>query len=164
MGAYIFFLWDYVLKIKVGNSVPAGMLVNLIVLMGSHYLLKQPGGWVGIKDKTELIKICKARKGLLEQLWLDIKSFNLIEVYKNNYPKGDGLISILGFYVMLSVFATTNLLPEEYRLQHLDILDVLYPIAVSSSAILISYPLWLWNWKESRFVGVFWNLIMFWEF
>ena len=39
-------IWDYVLKIKVGNSVPAGMLVNLIVLMGSHYLLRQPGGWV----------------------------------------------------------------------------------------------------------------------
>jgi signal transduction histidine kinase len=125
-------------------------------------LLKQPGGWVGIKDKRALIKVRKARKRLLEQLWSDIKSFNLIEVYKNNYPKGDGLISILGFYVMLSVFATTNGLPEEYRLQHLDILDVFYPIAVSSSAILISYPLWLWNWKESRFVGVFWNLIMFW--
>ncbi len=155
-------LWEFLFKIKVIDSIVPGMLVNLIVLMGSHYLLKQPGGWVGIKDKTELIKIRKARKRLLEQLWLDIKSFNLIEVYKNNYPKGDGLISILGFYVMLSVFATTNLLPEEYRLQHLDILDVLYPIAVSSSAILISYPLWLWNWKESRFVGVFWNLIMFW--
>ena len=155
-------VWDYILQIKVGNSVPAGMLINLVVLMGSHYLFRQPGGWIGIKDNRELIKIRKARKRLLEQLWLDIKSFNLKEFYKNNYPKGDGLISILGFYVMLSVFATTNLLPEEYRLQHLDILDVLYPIAVSSSAILISYPLWLWNWKESRFVGVFWNLIMFW--
>jgi len=130
--------------------------------MGSHYLLRQPGGWVGIKDESGLIKARKERNRRLQQLWSDIKSFNLIEVYKNNYPEGDGLISILGFYVMLSVFATTNLLPEEYRLQHLDILDVLYPIAVSSSAILISYPLWLWNWKESRFVGVFWNLIMFW--
>ena len=138
------------------------MLVNLIVLMGSHYLLRQPGGWIGIKDESGLIQVRKERRKRLQQLWSDIKSFNLIEVYKNNYPQGDGLISILGFYVMLSVFATTNLLPEEYRLQHLDILDVLYPIAVSSSAILISYPLWLWNWKESKFVGIFWNLIMFW--
>jgi signal transduction histidine kinase len=151
-----------VLKIKVGNSVPAGMLVNLIVLMGSHYLFKQSGGWIGIKDESGLIQVRKERRRRLRQLWSDIKSFNLIEVYKNNYPQGDGLISILGFYVMLSVFATTNLLPEEYRLQHLDLLDIFYPIAVSSSAILISYPLWLWNWKESRFVGVFWNLIMFW--
>jgi hypothetical protein len=51
-GLLTVLIWDYVLKIKVGNSVPAGMLVNLIVLMGSHYLLKQPGGWVGIKDKS----------------------------------------------------------------------------------------------------------------
>ncbi len=155
-------VWDYVLKIKIANSIPFAMLSNLVMLMGSHYLLKQPGGWIGIKDKSGLIQVRKERRRRLRQLWSDIKSFNLIEVYKNNYPQGDGLISILGFYVMLSVFATTNLLPEEYRLQHLDILNVLYPIAVSSSAILISYPLWLWNWKESRFVGVFWNLIMFW--
>jgi signal transduction histidine kinase len=155
-------VWDYVLKIKIANSIPFAMLSNLVMLMGSHYLLKQHGGWIGIKDKSGLIQVRKERRRRLRQLWSDIKSFNLIEVYKNNYPQGDGLISILGFYVMLSVFATTNLLPEEYRLQHLDILDVLYPIAVSSSAILISYPLWLWNWKESRFVGVFWNLIMFW--
>ncbi|WHA06679.1 hypothetical protein N3Z16_00600 [Candidatus Megaera polyxenophila] len=155
-------VWDYVLKIKIANSIPFAMLSNLVVLMGSHYLLRQPGGWVGIKDESGLIKARKERNRRLQQLWSDIKSFNLIEVYKNNYPQGDGLISILGFYVMLSVFAATNLLPEEYRLQHLDILDVLYPIAVSSSAILISYPLWLWNWKESKFVGIFWNLIMFW--
>jgi len=155
-------VWDYVLKIKIANSIPFAMLSNLVVLMGSHYLLRQPGGWIGIKDESGLIQVRKERRKRLQQLWSDIKSFNLIEVYKNNYPQGDGLISILGFYVMLSVFATTNLLPEEYRLQHLDILDVLYPIAVSSSAILISYPLWLWNWKESKFVGIFWNLIMFW--
>ena len=155
-------LWEFLFNIKVIDSIVPGMLVNLIVLMGSHYLLRQPGGWIGIKDESGLIQVRKERRKRLQQLWSDIKSFNLIEVYKNNYPQGDGLISILGFYVMLSVFATTNLLPEEYRLQHLDILDVLYPIAVSSSAILISYPLWLWNWKESKFVGIFWNLIMFW--
>jgi hypothetical protein len=62
--------------------------------MGSYYLLKKPGGCVGIKDKAELIKIRNARKRLLQQLWLDIKSFNLLEVYKNNYPKGDVFISI----------------------------------------------------------------------
>ena len=67
------------LKIKVGNSAPVGMLVNLIVLMGSHYLLRQPAGWVGIKDESRLIKARKERKRRLQQLWSDIKSFNLIE-------------------------------------------------------------------------------------
>jgi len=155
-------VWDYILQIKIANSIPFAMLSNLVVLMSNHYLFRQPGGWIGIRDKSGLIQVRRERRRRLRQLWSDIKSFNLIEFYKNNYPKGDGLISILGFYVMLSVFATTSVLPEEYRLQHLDILNVFYPIAVSSSALLIGYPLWLWNWKESRFVGVFWNLIMFW--
>ncbi len=155
-------VWDYILQIKIANSIPFAMLSNLLVLMSGHYLFRQSGGWIGIRDKSGLIQVRRERRRRLRQLWSDIKSFNLIEFYKNNYPKGDGLISILGFYVMLSVFATTSVLPEEYRLQHLDILNVLYPIAVSSSVFLIGYPLWLWNWKESRFVGVFWNLIMFW--
>ena len=32
----------------------ASMLCNAIFLIGSHYLLRQPGGWVGIKDYSYL--------------------------------------------------------------------------------------------------------------
>ena len=32
------------------DSVIPGMLANLVFLIGSHYLFKEPGGWVGIKD------------------------------------------------------------------------------------------------------------------
>jgi len=36
------------------NSVIPGMLANLVFFMGSHYLLRQPGGWVGVKHKVPL--------------------------------------------------------------------------------------------------------------
>jgi len=36
------------------NSAVPGMLGNFIFLIGSHYLLKQPGGWVGIKEPAPL--------------------------------------------------------------------------------------------------------------
>jgi signal transduction histidine kinase len=35
------------------------------------------------------------------------------------------------------------------------------PIQISTSSALISYPLWLQQWKDSGFIAVIWNFIMF---
>ncbi len=39
-----------------------GMISNLYFLIGSHYLLKQEGGWVGIKDTIPLTILRNQRK------------------------------------------------------------------------------------------------------
>ena len=47
-------LWDYIFFkpfFNLDSLVPA-MISNLAVLLSSHYLLKQKGGWVGIKDRS----------------------------------------------------------------------------------------------------------------
>jgi Na+/proline symporter len=48
-------IWKFKLKHLGLDSVVPGMLANTIFLFASHYLLKQPGGWVGIKDKAPLL-------------------------------------------------------------------------------------------------------------
>ena len=50
-------IWELFFKAGmggVGGLIP-GMLANIIFLMGSHYLLKQEGGWIGIKNQDEFI-------------------------------------------------------------------------------------------------------------
>ena len=37
------------------DSIMPGMLGNLVFFMGSHYILGEKGGWVGIKDKSPLM-------------------------------------------------------------------------------------------------------------
>ena len=107
--------WDYLLQIKSMNSIPPAMLANLIVLMGSHYLLRQPGGWLGIKDATALIAIQQERKLKRRKLLDELKNFNLIDICYKNCPKGDGLISILGVFVMISAFASIHSLAKDYQ-------------------------------------------------
>ena len=153
--------WDYVLQIKAVNSVPFGMLANLFVLMGSHYLLKQKGGWVGIKDNTELLAIQRERKLKISRFLHSLKTFNILDICKKNCPKGEGLISILGIFVMVSTFSGTNTLAKEYQLQYAYLINILYPITLCTSTALISYPLWLPSWKDKNLLAVFWNLIMF---
>ena len=44
------------------DGIFIAMLINVLFTMGSHYLLKQPGGWVGIKDKNSLVLIKEESK------------------------------------------------------------------------------------------------------
>ena len=160
-GVVTVLLWDYVIQVKTVNSVTPGMLANLITLVSSHYILKQKGGWVGIKDDADLIRSRLERRRNLKKLLLALKSFNFITACKNNCPKGEGLISILGLFVMISVFSSTQTLQKEYQAQYNQLISILYPMTLCSSSILIAYPLWLESWKNSKLIGLFWNLIMF---
>ena len=153
-------VWNY-LKITIVNSVPVGMFINLIVLISSHYLLKQSGGWVGIKDKNTLISIRIQRQERFKKIIRNFKAFNIIEGCKHNYPNGEGLISILGFFVMIVTFSSVHNLSIKFHNQHSFLLDVLYPLTLCTSSALISYPLWLQQWKDSGFIAVVWNFIMF---
>jgi len=52
-GGVAFVVWQIKfsnLSINIDPCIP-GILANIVFLFGSHYLLRQPGGWVGIKDK-----------------------------------------------------------------------------------------------------------------
>ncbi|MFK7968276.1 MAG: sodium:solute symporter [Rickettsiaceae bacterium] len=53
-GITVSMIWELFFKVdmmEVGGLIP-GMLANLTFLIGSHYLLKQPGGWIKI-DSTQ---------------------------------------------------------------------------------------------------------------
>lgn len=154
-------VWDYVLEIKAANSTIFGILANLIVLMGSHYLLKQQGGWVGIKDNEPLISIRNERKLRLRRFMLSLKSFNIIDTCKKNCPKSEGLISILGLFVMISAFASTHTLAKGYQTQYKYLIDILYPITLCASTALITYPLWFSDWKKISLISIVWNITMF---
>jgi signal transduction histidine kinase/Na+/proline symporter len=153
--------WDYLLQIKSVNSVPLGMLANLVSLMGSHYLLKQKGGWIGIKDYSPVIAIQNERKKRAIRFLHSIKNFNILDICKKNCPRGDGLTSILGIFIMISLSVSTHTLPKEYQIHYKHFIDTIYPAILFSSTVLISYPLWLKKWKEIDLIAVVWNLIIF---
>ena len=160
-GLLTVLVWK-IFNIQIGNSIVFGMVANLTALICSHYLLNQKGGWVGIKNNSKLLEIRKERKRNLEKFLYCIKTFQIIDFYKKNFPQGEGVISALGFFVMISVFSSTNSLVKECHVQYKYLIDVLYPITLCCSAVLISYPLWLQKWKDTQIMGVFWNLIIFW--
>jgi len=160
-GISTIILWDYILKIEAVNSIPFGVLMNLIGLMGTHYLCKQEGGWVGIKDEASFLAIRNKRRQRIASVVDAIKNFNIIQTCKRNYPSGEGMISLLGLFVMIVTFSSVNNLAMQPNAEIKNLLNILYPITLGSCSALISYPLWLQSWKDSKFIAIIWNFIMF---
>ncbi len=159
-GGAIAVMCGHYFELKV-NPIPPAMFVNLIVLFASHYLLKQPGGWVGIKDRRPLEELARRRELARVKFWKDMREFTIGKLLQRNCPSGDGLIAITGFFLMISVFSSVHHLNDNLYNFHHDFFDIVYPMTLASSAVLIGYPLWLQPWKDSNAFPYIWNFIMF---
>ncbi len=160
-GFIVVVTWEILLKTQMGNvgGLIPGMLANLLCLFVYHYLFKQEGGWVGIKDSSSIIAIKDERKKI-KILWQEINSFSFLNFCKKSTPKNEGLIPILGFFVMISVFSSVNTLSDYVYEQNIFLIDSFYIITLCASSILISYPLWSKNWKEMNIISICWNFVM----
>ncbi len=137
------------------DSLMFGMLANLIFFLGSHYLLKQKGGWV-ISTKAK-----GQKKGQFKILWQKIISFNFLTVCRKNTPKNEGLVILFGIFIMVSTFFSINTISKELQIQYGYLIDIFYPLTLCSATILIGYPLWASRWKETNVMAICWNIIIF---
>ena len=160
-GFFVAMVWELFFKVNgIGGLVP-GIFANISFFFAAHYLLKQKGGWVGIKDQTPLIQIREERREQRNRLWQNVKSFNFIEACIKNTPTGDGLMFFLGLFVMISAFASVTSTPQNIQEHYAYLLDIFYPIVLCSTSALMSYPLWLASWRKTKALGIIWNCIMF---
>ena len=90
-------LWENFIKVGEIDGLIPGMFTNLVTLISSHYILKQPGGWVGIKNIEEYLAIKKNREEKCQNLKKEFLSFNLLRACKKNVPQGEGVISMLNY-------------------------------------------------------------------
>ena len=117
---------------KIDSTIPA-MLMNILFFMGSHYLLKQQGGWVGIQDKLSLINFKKERKSKLVKLVKLVRNFNFFTFCQNNSPKQDYIYSIFGLFSIVSIFSAIYSISRETLQQESDFLQL-----INHSVLIVS--------------------------
>ncbi|MEA0971357.1 Solute carrier and signal transduction histidine kinase domain protein [Candidatus Megaera venefica] len=145
---------------KTNSTIPA-MLANILFFMGSHYLLRQKGGWVGIRDKKPLEDIRKTRKRRIYTLIRSIKNFNFVTFCQSNTPQKEMIYSSFGVFCIISIFSTMYSLPLDIREQYKVILEYIYHFVLISSAIFLTYPIWPPTLKNKKFIAIFWNIGIF---
>jgi len=154
-------IWEVFIKVASIDGVIPGMFGNVIALLGSHYILGQPGGWVGIKNHSQFLTAKHKRKQLLKKFKKNIVSFNLLECLIKKTPKSDGFIALTGLFIVISNFSTISALTNLTQAKYSHVLNIFYPLTLCLTTGLMSYPLWLDSWKRTNFIPIFWNIVIF---
>lgn len=161
IAGFIFsFWWRFTYMDQTGvDCMLIGMIANLAVFISSHYLLKEPGGWVGIKDNATLVSIRLERKRKWGLFANSIKNFNIIEFCKKRAPKNELTYTSFGLFSIISVFATvySNF---NVGMRYNSILYI-YEVIIIISLIFIVYPILPQKIKKDIIIQVSWLISVF---
>ncbi|XWN35018.1 MAG: sodium:solute symporter family protein [Roseivirga sp.] len=140
------------------SSIAPGMLANLAGFMGSHYLLREEGGWVGIKDKQPLLAAKRARQVAWQMLPKFFKNFQLYTYLKSNLPAEEKTYALLGLYGLGATYLSFFMLPETVVGTY-PMLHTFLSYSVSTAAmVFLTYPAWPAVLKNKRLMAVVWPI------
>jgi Na+/proline symporter len=100
------------------NSFFPGMLANLVFLLGSHYLLKEKGGWI----KQERTGIYVTSAGWTwESFWKQVKSFQLVPYLEKRLPNKGYYYPLLAFYLLTATYFSLYNLSNDIQQHYLNL-------------------------------------------
>ncbi len=137
------------------------MIANFIFLMGSHYLLKQPGGWVGIRDQKAFDEMKEQEKKKSARLIKKLIHFNWLEFINRNTPRQEYIHCTLGLFCIISAYSNMYTMPKDVQTIHSGLINILLPCILFLATALMSYPLWPNSFKKTNIIVVIWNLVIF---
>lgn len=141
-------------------AVIPGLIANIVFLLGSHYLLNQPGGFGNSKKPASLIALQQERKRRMVKTYNSFKEFSLLKCCKDNLPKQEITYAYLGFFITISTHTSLYIIPEDI-IKHLYIYNFFYNSVLILSAIFITYPIWPPKFKNEKIMSFVWPLGIF---
>ena len=146
------------------DCIVFAMLINLIFLMGSHYLLKQRGGWVGIKDKASLKAMREEKLREQEERVRKADDFNFIDFCKKHFPSNELSYTGLGVYLIIYTITTMYSTQIELLKDNSRMILVIYQIMLVSGVLLLMYPIWprsIDQNKKETIAQILWPVVIF---
>ena len=144
-------------------GVLVAMLCNVIFLIGSHYLLRQPGGWVGVKDKS-YIEERNQKRSLQERFVNWVRDASLMGYCRKIAPSNGITYTIFGVYFIACTFTTMYSTQVELLGVNGRLTLTIYQMMIVTGTVIAMYPLWplsvAHSTKES-IIRVWWPLAIF---
>ena len=159
MGFVTVICWPLIFK--GGDSIIPGILANMSGLLGSHYLLKQPGGWVGIREPEPLLEARANRRKAWKRFKKDFKEFSLVQYLQKTFPSQEYLLTLFGIYVIAATYASFYTVPEEIQTNYAKLYHIIGQSVLFISTGLLTYPLWPPIFKNKWFITWAWPLSVF---
>ena len=156
-GAITVISWKTIFTNTDIDSVMPAMLVNLIIMLLSHYLLREPRGYT---KKVISVDKQKGQKSInLKDFKERILHFNIIEYCNTHSPIRDIGYIYTGIAILMTICGT---IPFDWILykKHMHLNNVLQGIILLTSTSLIFYNLWSKYFKE-KYLALFWHISIF---
>lgn len=159
-GGVMIHVWP--LFTKLDPILPA-IIVNIIFLFGSHYILKQVGGWQDPKaqEPEEKQGGYLVKKTFLERLHHKIIHFNLIQFCEARSPKNEFAYTGMGIYFVIYTITTMYSTQINLRSGYGDIVLALYQVMMITGVIFTMYPIWPLRIKKEIIIKVWWQFAIF---
>ena len=154
--------WEIFYKKQTGiKSALLGVVASVVFLFLSHYLLKQKGGWIGVKEKAPLLAAKQAKKRRWQRFISSIKNFSLDRYLQENLPKQEHIYPLVGFYVVGAIYCSFYALPSQFIHTHGTIFQILaYSVSILATC-LITYPMWSISVRKRSVIALFWSFSIF---
>lgn len=143
------------------ESLIPGMFFNLIFFLGSHYLLKQKGGWIGIKDTNELAELKNNRRKMVGNFTKRIRNFDFFHIVRSHSPKDELTYSGFGIFGIISTIFTMYSLANSSMEYNKNIPMIFYESMLIVSVFFATYPIWPTKLKSKFYAPLLWNLSTF---
>jgi Na+/proline symporter len=148
--------WDKLLgHTGINNIIPA-ILANVAFFMGSHYILREKGGWVGIKVKEPLIAARQSRRDAWINFANNIKETKIYNYLQQNLPAYEVVYTFFAIYVIGATYVSFYTIPDEIVANYKKLYDFASHSVLIATAGFLTYPAWPLTFKGKRFITFAW--------
>ena len=124
------------------DSIVPGMLANLMGLVGSHYLLREKGGWQSVDPTSPLALAREERKEAWERRIKALRSFKLYHYLQQNLPKQEYFYLLFGFYTLAASYASLYTLSDAIEGQYKPLYGgIQYSMLVMTTGFILYPPM-----------------------
>jgi len=143
------------------DSFFPGILANLVFLLGSHYLLKEKGGWARQPtDSDRIIRIEGAFPITWQERWELIKNFKLASYLEKRLPTKESYYPLLGFYLLTAAYFSLYSLPREVQQHYIGVYRAIQLTILLTATSLLTFAIWPAKLKQPRILTWLWPTIL----
>jgi Na+/proline symporter len=148
--------WDKLFGYTGINNVVPGMFANVIFYMGSHYILREKGGWIGIQVKEPLIAARQSRRDAWINFVNNIKETKIYDYLEKNLPAYEVVYSFFAIYVIGATYVSFYTIPDAIVANYQKLYDFASHSVLIATAGFLTYPAWPPTFKGKRFITWAW--------
>jgi Na+/proline symporter/signal transduction histidine kinase len=117
-------------------------LCNTMFLFGSHYIFKQPGGWVGIKDHSYLDEQKTRKQQRQNSINHYINNFSIRSLCQKIAPHNEITYTLLGIYFIVCTITTMYSTQVELLGTNSQLMKIIYPSMLITGTLMAMYQIW----------------------